>query len=501
MKKKQEELRIEITENEIKLFDEINNQELDEARKKEYLSSKENYNHLDVYIVESRSDEALRYMENNRVVKSDNTTLVKLAFQTYQDGILALSEEEKRNFPVYQRSLDSKVIKGICNSKEEFDNIHKGTPGTPGEDIKYTTKNNSQFLIPYHRTLHSVVFIQECLKRFGKEGDKFVFRFSQKDKRSFNMINNEEGNTTYKNSYSHVLLESKNVIFRGAPGTGKSYLAKKIAADIISGGSFDKYEKLNDEQKQQVEFVQFHPSYDYTDFVEGLRPKINDDGSMGFELRDGVFKRFVQKAKNDFEGSNKPYIFIIDEINRGEISKILGELFFSIDPGYRGSAGEVSTQYANLHENPQEKFYIPDNVYIIGTMNDIDRSVDSFDFAMRRRFRFIEIKSSEHIAMLDVLDAKKKDAVTRMRSLNNEISKVEELNDNYHIGPSYFLKLQTIDFDQLWTDYISPLLQDYVRGMYGEEEIMKKFKIAYDPIKIQKGNGSNEGDEDADTQN
>jgi len=87
----------------------------------------------------------------------------------------------------------------------------------------------------------------------------------------------------------------------------------------------------------------------------------------------------------------KPYIFIIDEINRGEISKIFGELFFSIDPGYRGQAGEVSTQYANLHDSPDEKFYIPENVYIIGTMNDIDRSVDSFDFAMRRRFRFIEI--------------------------------------------------------------------------------------------------------------
>lgn len=85
-------------------------------------------------------------------------------------------------------------------------------------------------------------------------------------------------------------------------------------------------------------------------------------------------------------------MFIIDEINRGEISKIFGELFFSIDPGYRGHKEGVYTQYANLHENPEEKFYIPNNVYIIGTMNDIDRSVDTFDFAMRRRFTFLEIK-------------------------------------------------------------------------------------------------------------
>ena len=96
----------------------------------------------------------------------------------------------------------------------------------------------------------------------------------------------------------------------------------------------------------------------------------------------------------------KKYIFIIDEINRGEISKIFGELFFAIDPGYRGRAGEISTQYANLHADPDEKFYIPENVYIIGTMNDIDRSVDSFDFAMRRRFRFVELRADERLEML-----------------------------------------------------------------------------------------------------
>ncbi|WP_153047908.1 AAA family ATPase, partial [Streptococcus suis] len=93
--------------------------------------------------------------------------------------------------------------------------------------------------------------------------------------------------------------------------------------------------------------------------------------------------------------TNKPYVFIIDEINRGEMSKIFGELFFSLDPSYRGPKGAVFTQYANLHKNPTEKFYIPENVYIIGTMNDIDRSVDTFDFAMRRRFTFIEITAEQ----------------------------------------------------------------------------------------------------------
>lgn len=407
----------------------------------------------------------------------------------------------------------------------------------------------------------------------------------------------------YLNPYSTMLVESKNIIFRGAPGTGKTYLAKEIAADIISNGYFDDYTMLTDEQKQQVEFVQFHPSYDYSDFVEGLRPKTNEDGSMGFELQDGVFKKFVDKARKNYENSKKStevianelsvqeamkeffddvdtgnntfktktgteftitdvddehiylsipqnasinsirlniseirqmlesgrefnklkditeffninftqqrysynlvifneiqkkkkaakiirqeelkkYVFIIDEINRGEISKIFGELFFAVDPGYRGVAGEVSTQYANLHADSNEKFYIPDNVYIIGTMNDIDRSVDSFDFAMRRRFRFVELRADERLEMLANLNNEEKEAeaIARMSALNVEIAATEGLNENYQIGASYFLKLKNIDFDRLWSDYLHPLLQEYINGMYDEEGIMERFKKAY----------------------
>ena len=174
-------------------------------------------------------------------------------------------------------------------------------------------------------------------------------------------------------------------------------------------------------------------------------------------------------------------MFIIDEINRGETSKIFGELFFSMDPGYRGKAGEISTQYANLHSDPDERFYIPENVYIIGTMNDIDRSVDSFDFAMRRRFRFVELKANEHLGMLESLEDEvlKKEAIKRMRALNDAIAEVEDLNENYQIGAAYFLKLKTLGFDQLWTDYLQPLLKEYVQGMYDEEGIMSRFAKAY----------------------
>lgn len=287
------------------------------------------------------------------------------------------------------------------------------------------------------------------------------------------------------------LVKSKNIILRGAPGTGKSYLAKSIASSII-GTTNDKLES-----SEQFEFVQFHPNYDYTDFVEGIRPIIDDDENMGFKLKSGIFKTFCEKAikaknndssdmvrkkhedYNESSNNDKKYVFVIDEINRGEISKIFGELFFSIDPSYRGITGAVKTQYSNM-ESESDKFYIPENVYIIGTMNDIDRSVDTFDFAMRRRFRFIEIKANENIDMLENLGDFQDEAITRMTSLNAAISQVEELDSNYHIGAAYFLKLNDISFDELWEDYLEPLLSDYIRGMFNEEEIMETFKAAYD---------------------
>ena len=226
--------------------------------------------------------------------------------------------------------------------------------------------------------------------------------------------------------------------------------------------------------------VQFHPSYDYTDFVEGLRPMQDENGNLGFERKNGVFKELCVTA---LKNPNKKYVMIIDEINRGEISKIFGELFFSIDPGYRGVEGMVRTQYQNLVEEDDEfyeGFYVPENVYIIGTMNDIDRSVESMDFAFRRRFAFKEVKSKDRLGMLDDL-AWKDEAIKRMTNLNSEIENIEGLSPAYHIGPAYFLKLENYngDFDQLWESHLEGLLREYLRGMQGVEELIEKLKEAY----------------------
>lgn len=484
----------------------------------------------------------------NPVQKEITIMRCEATFESFSAGETALSQESELNPP---RIEERAIYKGeeVVDQLEIVD----ARSEEPDDCLKVQLwKYNPS----YFATLR---FVQECLIRFGNPGDSFKLVYREKENAQEEATVVEEVKPAefngYLNPYSTMLVESKNIIFRGAPGTGKTYLAKEIATDIISNGYFDDYTMLTDEQKQQVEFVQFHPSYDYSDFVEGLRPKTNEDGSMGFELQDGVFKKFVDKARRNYENSKKStevianelsvqeamkeffddvdtgnntfktktgteftitdvddehiylsipqnasinsirlniseirqmlesgrefnklkditeffninftqqrysynlvifneiqkkkktakiirqeelkkYVFIIDEINRGEISKIFGELFFAVNPGYRGVAGEVSTQYANLHADCNEKFYIPDNVYIIGTMNDIDRSVDSFDFAMRRRFRFVELRADERLEMLANLnnEEKESEAIARMSALNVEIVATEGLNENY----------------------------------------------------------------------
>lgn len=272
---------------------------------------------------------------------------------------------------------------------------------------------------------------------------------------------------------------------------------KHIYISIPGNASVNRLTLKSDEIRRMLESgLKFERIKDLTTFFG--KTFANQEYSYDFAIYKAIkAKKSVASKTKAKPEELKKYIFIIDEINRGEISKIFGELFFAIDPGYRGRAGEISTQYSNLHSDPDEKFYIPENVYIIGTMNDIDRSVDSFDFAMRRRFRFVELRADERLEMLASLENEEleAEAIRRMTALNKEIASVEDLNENYQIGASYFLKLKTLNFDQLWTDYLQPLLQEYIQGMYDEEGLMNRFAKAYGYKKPTEGD-ANEATED-----
>ncbi len=240
----------------------------------------------------------------------------------------------------------------------------------------------------------------------------------------------------------------------------------------------------------RIEFVQFHPSFDYTDFVEGLRPIQKDNGELGFELKNGIFKEFCVKAARF---PKEKFVFIIDEINRAEISKVFGELFFSIDPGYRGKKGKVQLQYENLYDKDdkdpfKDGFYVPENVYIIATMNDIDRSIEPFDFAMKRRFAWCEIKPIDTCDSMWEGFTWKDGAKNRMQHLNALISK--ELSPAYEIGGAYFLKLDDLDndleFEKLWEYHIEPVIKDYLRG--NKSKNLEDFKKAFDNTSEYKEN-------------
>ena len=283
--------------------------------------------------------------------------------------------------------------------------------------------------------------------------------------------------------YIDLLKENHNIVLTGAPGTGKTFMAHAIAKEMGCA-------------KDEMCFVQFHPSYDYTDFVEGLRPIEKSDGQVGFERKDGVFKEFCKKAVKNIADSEKSvdFVFIIDEINRGEASKIFGELFYAIDPGYRGKTDKrVKTQYQNLIPESDvfaDGFYVPDNVYIIGTMNDIDRSVESMDFAMRRRFTWKEVTPADTQSMLDSLPCAD-EAKKRMNMLNDVIANTDGLGAAYMVGPAYFLKLGNNggDFERLWKMNLEPLLREYLRGYGDAKDIIDKCEKAYGITKTDESNG------------
>ncbi|MCD7894374.1 MAG: AAA family ATPase [Erysipelotrichaceae bacterium] len=242
----------------------------------------------------------------------------------------------------------------------------------------------------------------------------------------------------------NLLNMKKNIILQGPPGVGKTYAAKRLA-----------YAMISEKNPNRVMMIQFHQSYAYEDFIEGYRPTEN-----GFELRKGVFYNFCKAAEIDSE--NK-YFFIIDEINRGNLSKIFGELFMLIENDKRGSKYQLRLLYSN------DLFYVPENVYIIGMMNTADRSLAMMDYALRRRFAFFEMipafdNDGFNHYKEDKNNIKFNKLIETMQQLNNQIENDDSLGSGFRIGHSYFCTNEEVTDEWMHSvvEYeIIPLLKEY----------------------------------------
>jgi hypothetical protein len=353
---------------------------------------------------------------------------------------------------------------------------------------------------------------EKCRVKFGK---KYPYRWLGEYKElPFNGDFDFYHDKIEKLWKNDIDFESKNLILHGAPGTGKTYVTEetiKTRKEVLGNIEY--------------ELVQFHPSYGYEDFIEGIKPNGIDESTrqLKFELKNGIFKQMcIDAFKNLIDSQNdktklKKFYFIADEINRAELSRVFGELLLCLEDDKRLrivngklEGTKIKTPSSNLwtkedvvvfaddddqvqkHLDNKKNWYfgVPENIYFIGTMNDIDRSVDSFDMALRRRFVWKQYRCD-----YEAIENKYKNEnnfekyIEICKSLNNHIidEKGFNLSDSYELGQAYFMKPKNLtkkELDRVWLEHISPILKEYLRAEYSEKDIIKKLEEAQKIFKL-----------------
>ncbi|HEB7570692.1 TPA: AAA family ATPase, partial [Campylobacter coli] len=287
--------------------------------------------------------------------------------------------------------------------------------------------------------------------------------------------------------FKELLKTHKNIIFHGIPGTGKTYTIVNNIKNIIKN-------------ENQMLITQFHPSFSYEDFIEGIKPAGIENGQLKLELKNGIFREFCDKAKEEekeFLGelekgnfnealSDYGYFFIADEINRAELSRVFGELLYALE--YRGEKGKIKTQYASMRGD--EDFYVPENVFFLGTMNDLDKSIDSFDLALRRRFIWQEMTCDYDVIKNEIYAKNIEEYAQACKKLND---KIKDIGEKYQLGHSYFLKIEfkddeikNNDMKKLFSNRFEALLKEYLRSEYSEKDIQKHLDALKELFVIEK---------------
>lgn len=354
----------------------------------------------------------------------------------------------------------------------------------PGDYMPIISNAHKEAIVAAFESIYCEKDNDDLDEKLKEIGDKLKDALKNEQNLSENIFYDDR----VKNIWSGGIdFESKNIILYGAPGTGKTYQTKQTieARRLI-------------EKNHEYKIVQFHPSYSYEDFMDGVKPTGIENGAIKFELKNGVFKQVCIDAFKDLAQNKenaKRYYFVADEINRAELSRVFGELLLCLEEDKRLRLNKddkpqgmlVKTANSSLWDNEKHAVYVdketgegyfgvPENLYFIGTMNDIDKSIDSFDMALRRRFVWKRYRCDYDVIAEHYGEDKVETYIKLCKDINDYITSEKGLglDDSYELGHSYFLKPKKLtkrEINKLWNEHISPLLKEYLRTQYSGKDI------------------------------